>query len=85
MKRASIAIAVVVISFLAGLAWRPRTAMANPLPVPQQTCNAPKSWGTFRGGVGTGTLLFEDSSGTIRWKNIVNSYAGTYCSDVERH
>jgi hypothetical protein len=82
MKRTLIAFAAIFISFLAILAWMPRKAAAQPVPQPQP-CNAPKSWGAFRGGVGSGTLLFEDSSGTIRWVNLVSG-TGTYCTVVER-
>jgi hypothetical protein len=82
MKRVLIVAATIAISFLAGLQWRPKTATAAPLP--QQGCAVPKSWGTFRTAVGTNLLLFEDSSGTIRWFNFQNSFAGTPCNMVTR-
>src|ERR1700689_1343880 len=82
MKRPLIFVSVVVISFLPGFLWRPKAAPAAPLP--QQGCAVPKSWGTFRAAVGSNLLLFEDSSGTIRWFNFQNSFAGTPCNMVTR-
>jgi hypothetical protein len=81
MERALIVVAVVV-SFASGLLWRPRTAMARPLP--QEGCAVPKSWGTFRTAVGPGLLMFEDSNGTIRWFNIQASFSGLPCNSVTR-
>jgi hypothetical protein len=82
MKRVLIVVTLVVISFMAGFMWRPKTAAAAP--VPQQGCAVPKAWGTFRAAVGSNTLLFEDSTGTIRWFNFQNSFVGTPCNMVTR-
>jgi hypothetical protein len=82
MKRGLIIVATIAISFLAGLQWRPKTATAAPLP--QQGCAVPKSWGTFRAAVGSNTLLFEDSNGTIRWFNLQGYVVGSPCNMVTR-
>src|SRR5580704_1052741 len=74
--------AALVLSYLAGVAWRPKKVIAAAPPAPQAatdvSCAIPKSFGTLRGGIGPSMLIFEDPSGTIHIVELADSSQAAY-------